>query len=106
MLNGFRLRIILSIMLLLANMGLITLCWLNQQYYVASLLLFLLAFQAYLLIRYVEKTNRDLSRFFQSARYNDFTLNPLPEGKGDSFVELVNGFNLINEKFLEVRAEK
>ncbi|MEL7342607.1 MAG: hypothetical protein AAGM67_19140, partial [Bacteroidota bacterium] len=106
MLNGFRIRIILSILLLLLNMGLISLCWHNGQYYVAGLLLLVLALQAYTLIRYTEKTNRDLSRFFQAVRYNDFTLNPLPEDKGDSFVELVQGFNLINEKFLEVRAEK
>jgi len=65
-----------------------------------------LAYSIFALIRYVEKTNHDLARFFNAVKYNDFTLNPLPDSKGGSFAELYESFNGVNQKFLDVRAEK
>lgn len=58
------------------------------------------------LIYYVDQTNRDLTNFFTSIRYNDFTTTTSAAHRGASFGRLYEGFNLINRKFQEVRAEK
>ena len=63
-------------------------------------------FQIYSLIRYVEKTNRDLSRFFQSIRYSDFSQTFIKDGRGKSFDELSDEYNEVIKKFKETRAEK
>lgn len=58
------------------------------------------------LIYYVDQTNRDLTNFFTSIRYDDFTTTTSAAHRGASFGKLYEGFNLINRKFQEVRAEK
>ncbi|MFK7922878.1 MAG: PAS domain-containing sensor histidine kinase [Bacteroidia bacterium] len=106
MLKNFRLRILLWVSLLFILLSLVLWAWQAEQYYLAGLLSLGLGYAIFGLIRYVEKTNRDLSRFFNAVKYNDFTLNPLPDSKGSSFTELYEGFNLVNQRFLDVRAEK
>ena len=58
------------------------------------------------LIHYVNQTNRDLANFFEQVKYNDFTTTGSARHKGESFGELHDGFNLINRKFQDIRAEK
>ncbi len=58
------------------------------------------------LIKYVTQTNRDLANFLASVKYDDFTSNTSAQHKGKSFGELHSGFNLINRKFRDIRAEK
>ena len=55
---------------------------------------------------YVDQTNRDLFNFLTSIKYNDFTTTASAGHRGESFGKLYEGFNLINRKFQEVRAEK
>ncbi|MEM6346933.1 MAG: ATP-binding protein [Bacteroidota bacterium] len=106
MLKNFRLRVLLWVGLLLILLSLILLSWQAEQYYLTGLIALGLGYSIFALIRYVEKTNRDLARFFSAVKYNDFTLNPSPQAKGGSFAELYDGFNAVNQKFLDVRAEK
>jgi nitrogen fixation/metabolism regulation signal transduction histidine kinase len=63
-------------------------------------------FQIYSLIRYVEKTNRDLTRFFQSIRYSDFSQTFIKNGRGKSFEELNTEYNEVISKFRQARVEK
>lgn len=58
------------------------------------------------LIYYVSQTNRDLANFFEQVKYNDFTATGSAKHKGESFGELHEGFNMINRKFQDIRAEK
>jgi len=58
------------------------------------------------LFYYVDQTNRDLVNFLTSIKYNDFTTTSSAGHRGKSFGKLYEGFNLINRKFQEVRAEK
>lgn len=55
---------------------------------------------------YVDQTNRDLVNFLTSIKFNDFTTTASAAHRGQSFGLLYDGFNLINRKFQEVRAEK
>lgn len=58
------------------------------------------------LFYYVDQTNRDLVNFLTSIKFNDYTTTSSAAHRGKSFGQLYEGFNLINRKFQEVRAEK
>lgn len=66
----------------------------------------LIIYQIYSLIRYVEKTNRDLSRLFDSIKYADFSQTFKDEKLGHSFTALRNTFAEVTEAFRKARAEK
>jgi len=63
-------------------------------------------YQTYALIHYVEKTNRDLTRFFESIKYSDFSQSFKDYGRGKSFDSLKNSFSEVIDAFRKTRAEK
>ena len=63
-------------------------------------------YQVFALIRYVEKTNRDLSRFLQAIKYEDFSQTFIVKGLGSSYNELKAAFNEVLEKLKKTRGEK
>lgn len=62
--------------------------------------------QIYSLIHYVQKTNRDITRFFDSIKYSDFSQSFRTNVKGSSFEELNTAFTEVIEEFRKARAEK
>ena len=58
------------------------------------------------LIRYVDKTNRDLARFLRSIRYSDFSQTFTAEARGGSYAELGAAFREVMANFRKARAEK
>jgi two-component system nitrogen regulation sensor histidine kinase NtrY len=62
--------------------------------------------QIWLLVRYHEKTSRQLNRFLQSVSYDDFTEQFQAEKEGSLQKELALRLNEVIGKFREVRAEK
>tara|TARA_R110001599_G_scaffold350116_1_gene579670 strand:- start:7815 stop:9164 length:1350 start_codon:yes stop_codon:yes gene_type:complete len=62
--------------------------------------------QVYLLIRAVEKTNREISGFLNSIKYDDFTATYPTEGHSASVDKLYQEFNNVIKKFREIRADK
>lgn len=58
------------------------------------------------LIHYVEKTNRDLSRFLASIRYSDFSQTFSTGQRGSSFQELNAAFADVISEFQKARSEK
>ncbi len=75
---------------------------------VSAIIVGLLAFILVLeIIRYVEKTNRKLTRFFESVRYADFISGFTSDSHlGSSFAELNDAFNEVLEAFRQTRSEK
>jgi|WetSurSiteA1Bulk_404760.scaffolds.fasta_scaffold08767_2 two-component system, NtrC family, nitrogen regulation sensor histidine kinase NtrY len=65
----------------------------------------LVVYQIYLLIHLAEKTNRDLSRFLHSIRYDDTSQTFTSEGLGRSFSELNEAFNQVVRKLQDARSE-
>lgn len=65
-----------------------------------------IAVQVYLLIRTVEKTNREISGFLSSIKYDDFTATYPTEGHSASVDKLYQEFNNVIRKFREIRADK
>jgi nitrogen fixation/metabolism regulation signal transduction histidine kinase len=66
----------------------------------------LILLQVYALIRYVDRTNRDLTSFLESIRFSEFTRSFQIEGMGSSFDELNRAFNDVINDFQKVRSEK
>ncbi len=66
----------------------------------------LIIFQVYSLIHYVQKTNRDIARFFESIKYSDFTQSFQPNIKGSSFEDLNRALSEVIERFRKTRSEK
>jgi len=59
------------------------------------------------IFRYVEKTNRKLTRFLESVRYSDFISGFTSDNKlGQSFADLNQAFNEVLEAFRKARGEK
>ena len=63
-------------------------------------------YEIYSLIHYVERTNRDLTRFLDAIKYEDFSQTFIGAGFGSSFNDLKTAFNAVLTKFQRTRAEK
>jgi nitrogen fixation/metabolism regulation signal transduction histidine kinase len=66
----------------------------------------IIIYETYSLIHYVEKTNRDLSRFLEAIKYEDFSQSFSSLGLGTSFNDLKEAFHEILQKFQRTRTEK
>ena len=102
-----RFRIVLAGRVLLLG-GFIFLLYfliLQTSYYAATLIVAaLIVYQFTSLVAYVEKTNRDLTRFLDAIKYSDFSQTFAHTGLGSSFTELKAAFNEVIEKFQKTRA--
>lgn len=63
-------------------------------------------YQVISVIRYVDRTNRDLARFLSAIRYSDFSQTFATGGLGSSFDHLHESFNQVLDAFRGARAEK
>ena len=105
--RNFRLRCTLRILLIGATMlGAVYLAVETTAYAGAAVLGLAVVLQIRGLIRYVDKTNRDLGRFLRSIRYSDFSQTFTSEGRGGSFTELSGAFREVMSEFRAARAEK
>jgi len=66
----------------------------------------IIIYEIYSLIHYVERTNRDLTRFLDAIKYEDFSQTFIGAGFGSSFNNLKTAFNAVLTKFQDTRAEK
>lgn len=103
----FSLNIILRVISLCATVFLLFYLFFNSSLYATTTILtFIVILQVYLLIKFVSKTNKDISRFFESIKYSDFSQNFSTHIKGASFEELSNSFSDVIQKFQNTRTEK
>lgn len=103
--NRFRLNIIFRSILL--GLTALLFFYILYNHYIISALFILLLFglQIFLLVRVVDKTNRDLSRFLNSIQFNDFSQNFNEKNLSPSFNELHTSFNNIIKEFRKTRSE-
>jgi len=64
------------------------------------------AYQIFALIRYVTKTNRDLTRLLDSIKYSDFSQSFTNSLKGSGFEELHTAFTEVIREFQRAKIEK
>ena len=72
----------------------------------ALILGLLIIVQIVVLISFVERTNRKLSKFLESIRHSDFASTFSDRGLGKSFEDLTEEFNKVIGEFKKNRAEK
>ncbi len=106
MLLHFRTNVIVRVGILLGLITGLAFSLADSNWLVAGFIALFTAIAVGNLIFFVNQTNRDLANFFASVRYNDFTTTGSAGHKGEHFGELHQGFNLVNRKFQEIRAEK
>jgi nitrogen fixation/metabolism regulation signal transduction histidine kinase len=105
--NRFRIVLISRVLFLGAFIFLFYYLILQTSYYAATfIVVVIIIYQIATLIQYVEKTNRDLSRFLDAIKYSDFSQTFVSTGLGSSFNELKEAFNEVILKFQETRSEK
>ena len=105
--NHFRVQCTLRVLLLAATLLAALLLLLRASSGFTALLVGLLAaYQLYRLIHYVEKTNRDLTRFLESIRYEDFSQTFTSDSRSGSFVGLGRAFRSVMDDFRAARAQR
>lgn len=104
--KNYRLNIITRVILLAANVFLFFFS-LNQSYLFAPVIVaVVIIFLIISTIRYLDKTNRELTSFLESIRFSEFNRTFQIERMGGSFNELNKAFNEVMLDFQKVRAEK
>jgi two-component system nitrogen regulation sensor histidine kinase NtrY len=105
--KNFRLNLIIRIIFIAVSIILFFFLYYNTNL-VASLIIIslLIILQVILLIKYVDATNKELARFFQSINYSDFSQTFSTKSLGSSFEELNRAFNEVILRFQKTRSEK
>ncbi|MEZ4825534.1 MAG: ATP-binding protein [Bacteroidia bacterium] len=105
--KSFRLNIVLRVLLLSLAVFVFQFVWEKNEWPITRLFFALvIAGLIVELIRYVEKTNRDLQNFLLAIKHKDFTQTFSSEKRGKSFSGLKDAFNLIIKGYQDLRAEK
>jgi len=105
--NSFRLQILLRLGFITALIGIMLFLVIYPHWYISGFILLLVtgAF-IYDLLGYLEKTNRELARFFASVRYSDFTQRFDAGNKKDMFADIYSEVNNILQTFQQIKADK
>ena len=102
----FRYRVVFRVLLLTATC-LALFITLNSSFTFTPILVAgLIIYQVWSMIRYVDRTNRELASFLESIRYSEFTRSFQIGNTGSSFDELNTAFNDVMKDFQQVRSER
>lgn len=105
LIKTFKFHCILRVLLLTATLILLSSIIFRDYLFVSLAIALLAAYQIYALMHFTEKTNRDLSRFLLSIRYDDTSQAFTAEGLGSSFNELNEAFNQVLRKLQKARSD-
>jgi len=106
-LKKFYINCIIRVLLLSATLCLLAYLLFKTEFIAAALFLCLMAaYQIYVLVRYVTKTNRDLNRFLLSIKHSDFSQSFSNNLKGAGFDELNAAFSEVTREFQRAKIEK
>jgi two-component system, NtrC family, nitrogen regulation sensor histidine kinase NtrY len=104
--KNYRLNIIFRVIVLAVSIGLVAYFITINKFIVPVILTAVVIFEITSLIRYLDKTNRELTSFLESIRFSEFTRSFQIESMGGTFNELNRAFNEVMHDFQKVRAEK
>lgn len=108
-LKSFRLQVIARVLFLATTMGLWFVLFLNGAEPLPATELMvggIFIAQVVFLVRYVERANLELARFFESIKHADFSRSFSLVSSGTSFKELQTSFNNVIDRFRETRQER
>ncbi|TAJ93224.1 MAG: GHKL domain-containing protein [Gammaproteobacteria bacterium] len=105
--KNFRLQVILRVFALVSLSFVMFWGLLRTEWQITPLISGLLAaICTFDLIRYVEKTNRELATFLEFIRHHDFSVNITNPGKGRVFSDLGGAYKLITGEYQRLNLEK
>ncbi len=105
--KDFRILIFIRIMLLAMTIGICAYLILHTEYYATFIAaLFFVVVQIGFLVNFLDKTNKDIAKFLNSIRFDDFSYSFPDSQSGSSYNKLNREFNSVLQKFREIRAEK
>jgi nitrogen fixation/metabolism regulation signal transduction histidine kinase len=105
--RNFRLNCIIRIIALSVLVGLFVWLVVNTKLYATAVVVGIVVIaQTWNLLQYVDKSNRDLSRFLMAIKHSDFSSSFSDEGRGGSHRELRSIFEEVLRSFRNTRAEK
>ncbi|MEQ6121560.1 ATP-binding protein [Reichenbachiella sp. MALMAid0571] len=105
--NNFKVNLVVRITLLIFTIVLLVNTFYTNSYTLTQILLFVaLGFEVQLLIKFLDKTNQELSGFLNSIKYDDFSHTYTTKKTGTSQDQLYEEFNNVIKKFRQIRAEK
>lgn len=102
----FRVQVALRLILLTTSIYLLTEILYTRHYKMVPVIVSFLIYQVYLFIRFVERTNQQLSRFFLAVKQGDFASSFSAKEIGPSFSELIQHINDMMDQIKEFRSEK
>jgi two-component system nitrogen regulation sensor histidine kinase NtrY len=104
---SFNIRVIIKVLLLSATWVLFAFIIFKKIFILLPVTVALFGiYQVFSLIHFTQKTNRDLSRFLLSIKYDDTSQAFTSEGLGESFSELKEAFREVMRKLQETRSER
>lgn len=105
--KNFRLNLIAKIIVLALTIFTFFYVYFSTNLSTTLIIIFLLILiQIYLLIRYVDITNRELSKFIQSIKHSDFSQSFVNHNLGSSFEQLEDSFSNVMTQIQKARSEK
>ena len=105
--KNFRLNLIIRIILLSLSIIIFFFLYYNTNLLASLIIILLLTIlQVFLLIKYIDATNKELAKFLQSINYSDFSQTFSTKSLGSSFEELNKSFNEVILRFQKTRSEK
>lgn len=104
--KNFRFNLVLRVILLTVTIFLFYYSFNTNFFFTPIIVGALILFQISSLIRYIDKTNRELTSFLESIRFSEFTRKFNMEGMGSSFEQLNVALNEVISDFQRVRSEK
>ncbi len=102
----FRFSVILRVLLLTITCLALFVSLNSKFIFTPVLIVGLMVYQVWALIRYVDKTNRELANFLESIRYSEFTRTFHFKEAGSSFEALSEAFNDVMKDFQQIRSER
>jgi two-component system, NtrC family, nitrogen regulation sensor histidine kinase NtrY len=105
--KNLRFSVIVRVILLISTIFLLAYTYYKSENQVNIFFISLaVVIQVYSLIRTLEKSNREISNFLSSIKYDDFTATYPEKGNSASVDQLYREFNSVIKKFREIRADK
>ncbi|MBN1599005.1 MAG: hypothetical protein JW894_11990 [Bacteroidales bacterium] len=104
--KNFRFNLIIRVIILIISIFLFYYSFSTNYIFTPIIVGAFIIFQVTSLVRYIDKTNRELTAFLESIRFSEFTRSFNMEGMGSSFNELNTVFNEVINDFQKVRSEK
>ena len=102
----FRVNVIIRVLLLAATCLLLFVTLNGSFIFTPVLIIGAMVYQVWSMIRYVDRTNRELANFLDSIRYSEFTRTFAIREAGPSFQALSDAFNDVMQDFQRIRSEK